>query len=101
MIIIASVEVIVIMSTEVVHLVTLGTVQSSLGGGGVEWRRGIRYLCLNMLKRKGRFGRVQHTTTNWFQSDLRFCKHEGSKILRPNDKGGLLDHSLLIKDKTK
>ncbi len=34
---------------------------------------------------------VQHTITNWSQSDLRFCKNEGSKRSKINKKGDQLD----------
>ncbi len=34
---------------------------------------------------------VQHVTTNWTLSDLRFCENEGSKRSKLNIKVGQLD----------
>ncbi len=31
---------------------------------------------------------VQHMMKKWTQSDLRFCKNEGSKRSKKNEKGG-------------
>ncbi len=31
---------------------------------------------------------IQHKITNWTQSDLRFCKNEGSERSKINEKGG-------------
>ncbi len=33
---------------------------------------------------------VQHAIKNWIQSDLRFCKNEGSKRSKINENGGQL-----------
>ncbi len=35
--------------------------------------------------------RVQHAKTNWPQSDLRFCKNEGLKRFKINEKLAQLD----------
>ncbi len=35
--------------------------------------------------------RVQHKIKNWIQLDLRFCKNEGLKISKINEKMGQLD----------
>ncbi len=41
------------------------------------------------------FGReVMHTTTKWTQSDIKFCKDEGSIGSKTNEKGGQLDRKL-------
>ncbi len=40
---------------------------------------------------------VQHTNTNWTQSDLRFCENKGSKRSKINEKGGSI--GLKIKEK--
>ncbi len=35
--------------------------------------------------------RVQHAIKNWNLLDVRFCKNEGSKRSKNNEKGGQLD----------
>ncbi len=35
----------------------------------------------------------QHAIQNWTQSDLRFCRNEGSKRSKINEKGGQLDRT--------
>ncbi len=41
------------------------------------------------------FGReVWHTIKKWTQSDLKFCKNEGSIRSKTNEKGGQLDRKL-------
>ncbi len=44
------------------------------------------------------FGReVQHAIKKWTQSDLKFCKNEGSIRSKTNEKGGQLDKKLRLK----